>query len=106
MLIFGHFLSKIIMYVSNIVTRLKTGSWVTEASSLLQLKKSNLPMLFIHGDSDTYVPSEMVKHCYNAHKTYKEQVIIPDSIHAMNNFTEPDLYWNSVKAFIKKYIKN
>ena len=106
MLGFGHFLSKIIMYVSNIVTRLKTGSWVTEASSLRQLKKSNLPMLFIHGDSDTFITTEMVKHCYNAHNAYKEQVIVPDSIHAMNNFIEPDLYWNSVKAFIKKYIKN
>ena len=103
---FGRFLSKIIMYVFNIVTRLKTGSWITDASAIKQLKKSDLPMLFIHGDSDTYVPSEMIKYCYNAHKTYKEQVIVPDSIHAMNNFTEPDLYWNSVKAFIKKYIKN
>ena len=103
---FGPFLSKIIMYVFNIVTRLKTGSWITDASAIKQLKKSDLPMLFIHGDSDTYVPSEMIKYCYNAHNAYKEQVIVPDSIHAMNNFTEPDLYWNSVKAFIKKYIKN
>lgn len=102
---FGTFFSKIIMCTLNIITRIKTGSWITEGSAVNQVKKSKLPMLFIHGDSDTYVPSEMINHCFNVHNSYKEQVVVTDSVHAMNNFTDPDLYWNSIKTFVNKYIK-
>ena len=102
---FRNLLAKIIMIPFNIVTRLRAGFWIPEASSVEQLKKSKLPILFIHGDSDTYVPSEMLEKNFNAHVGPKEKIVIADSIHVMNSFTDHDLYWNFVKKFIQKYIK-
>ena len=54
---------------------LYTSSWLcdwtkgwnfTEASSLEQVKKCSLPMLFIHGDKDDYVQTWMVHELYKA----------------------------------------
>lgn len=54
---------------------LYTSSWLcdwtkgwnfTEASSLEQVKKCSLPMLFIHGNKDDYVPTWMVHELYKA----------------------------------------
>lgn len=49
-----------------------------EASSLKQVEKCELPMLFIHGDKDTYVPTWMVYPLYEAKPEPKELWIVPE----------------------------
>ena len=65
---------------------LYTSSWLcdwtkgwnfTEASSLEQVKKCSLPMLFIHGDKDDYVQTWMVHELYKAKEEPKEIWVVP-----------------------------
>ena len=49
-------LNSLMLYV-----RIKDGYWLTDVSSVEQLQKNKRPILFIHGDSDTYVPTEAFK---------------------------------------------
>ena len=65
---------------------LHTASWLCrqeygwdfrEASALEQVKKCTLPMLFIHGDADTFVPTWMVYPLYEAKPEPKELWIVP-----------------------------
>jgi fermentation-respiration switch protein FrsA (DUF1100 family) len=103
----GKFLSRLIMIPFNIVSRIRAGFWITEVSALKKLKKAKIPILFIHGDSDTYVPLKMLNINYNAYcgnSENKKKIVIKDSPHAMNNFVDPAYYWSSVKTFINKYI--
>ena len=53
------------------VTKLRAG-YDLEASAVKQVEKSKTPMLFIHGDADTFVPFEMLDEVYNAAKVEKE----------------------------------
>ena len=55
-----------------------------EASSLNQIKKSHLPMFFIHGDKDTYVPTWMVYPLYEAKSAPKQLWIVPGAAHAVS----------------------
>ncbi|KAA6314990.1 hypothetical protein EZS27_034481, partial [termite gut metagenome] len=55
-----------LLYVSDWLCRQKYGWSFKEASPLNQIKKSTLPMLFIHGDADTSVPTQMVYSLYEA----------------------------------------
>ena len=77
-----------------------------EASAVEQLKKSTLPMLFIHGDADTFVPYHMLDELYNAKTTgYKEKYIAHGTEHARAYTDHPEEYTQRVKNFVTKFIK-
>lgn len=47
--------------VADLVCRLRAGYGLREASAVEQLKKAAVPMLFIHGDRDAFVPYAMLE---------------------------------------------
>jgi len=73
-----------------------------EASALDQVKLCNQPMLFIHGDSDTFVPTEMVYRLYEAKPQPKELWITKGTEHALSYKNHPDEYIQRVREFCKK----
>ena len=89
---------------SSIVAKIKAGYSFKKASTLEQLKKSNIPILIIHGDKDKFVPFEMLDELYEAANFPKEKLIIKNARHVESSRINPELYWNTIKSFIKKYI--
>lgn len=75
-----------------------------EASALNQVKDCSLPMFFIHGDADTYVPTWMVYPLYEAKPEPKELWIVPGAAHAVSYTDNKEEYTARVKAFVNKYI--
>ena len=49
---------------------------VEELSPIEQVKKSRIPTLFVHGDTDAYVPLEMSRKNYEACKAEKKRLVI------------------------------
>ncbi len=92
------------LYSASTVNKLYAGFDFKEASCLEQLKKSNTPTIFIHGDKDKFVPYEMLDKVYEACASEKEKVTIENSPHARNACANPELYWDSIISFISKYI--
>lgn len=52
--------------VANLVCNVRAGYDFHKASSVEQLKHATVPMLFIHGDQDTFVPYSMLDQNYEA----------------------------------------
>lgn len=75
-----------------------------EASSLNQVKKSHLPMFFIHGNKDTYVPTWMVYPLYEAKSAPKQLWIVPGAAHAVSYKENKEEYTRKVKEFTDRYI--
>ncbi len=75
-----------------------------KASSEEQVKRSDLPMLFIHGDQDTYVPVKMAEQLYKAKPEPKELWIVPGATHAQSYKVAPKEYTQKIKEFANKYI--
>ncbi|KLI33725.1 alpha/beta hydrolase [Brachyspira hyodysenteriae] len=65
---------------------------------------SKIPILFIHGDKDELVDYNMVNKLYDACSSEKEKLIIKDGHHISAVFSNENLYWNTIKNFISKYI--
>lgn len=93
-----------LMYTTGWLCNAKYGWNFREASSLEQVKKCSLPMLFIHGDADTYVPTWMVYPLYEAKPEPKELWIVPGATHAMSYRDYPQEYTERVRNFVGKYI--
>jgi len=94
-----------LLNAASLVCQLQAGFGFEEASSVEQLKKATLPILFIHGETDTFVPYAMLDIVYEAcASAEKERLSIPEAAHAAASAADPELYWSTVERFLAKYI--
>ncbi|SFC22097.1 alpha/beta hydrolase [Clostridium uliginosum] len=93
-----------IMHAASLVTKIRSGYFLKEASAIKQVSKSNTPILFIHGDEDKFVPYFMLDKVYNAAKSKKEILIVEGAAHCKAHKINPELYWTTIKKFIDKYV--
>lgn len=90
-----------VLYVANLVCRVRYGWSFREASSLRQVAKCEKPMLFIHGDSDDYVPTADIYENYAAKtKGVREMWIAADTDHATAYMNHPQEYTEKVRSFL------
>ena len=92
------------LYNANIITKIKAGYSLKKASCIKQIKKSKIPILFIHGDKDKFVPFYMLDKLYNSATCPKEKLVIKNAGHAEAQIIDPEKYWHTVRKFIKRYI--
>lgn len=93
-----------LLHVASLLCKLEYGWSFREASALQQVARCQLPMLFIHGESDTFVPTAMVYPLYEAKPDPKALWIAPGSAHALSYHDHPEEYTARVKAFVEEYI--
>ena len=93
-----------ILNVTNMVTKLKAGYSLKEASALESVKKATVPILFIHGDKDKFVPDSMMDKSYDATSSPKEKLTIEGGEHANSDLVSPFLYWLTVEDFLNQYV--
>lgn len=77
---------KCMLWHMNIWCRLLAGYRISEASPLGMADRMTLPVLFVHGEGDKFVPTWMSYKLYKATKNaaYKEQLIVPEAGHVMS----------------------
>jgi fermentation-respiration switch protein FrsA (DUF1100 family) len=94
-----------LMYTSSKLCKLKYGWDFREASPIQQVGKCHKPMMFIHGNKDTYVPFYMMSQLANAKTGTKIIYIAPHSIHAESYHDHPKEYIHKMMQFVNKYIQ-
>lgn len=94
-----------LMYTTSLLCRWKHGWSFGEASPIRQVARCTRPMLFIHGDADTYVPYSMLGPLYEAKPMPKEIWTAPGSRHAKAFYDHPDEYTAVVRSFLEKYCR-
>jgi fermentation-respiration switch protein FrsA (DUF1100 family) len=85
------------------LVRKRAGYSFEEASALEQVKKATVPILFIHGEADDFVPFEMVHALYNACPAAKELFTVKGAVHGGAYETAPDEYESRINNFTAKY---
>ena len=73
---------------------------IKKASALEQVKKASIPILFIHGDSDDFVPEYMCEQLYEAANCKKDKIIIHGAGHTDSRYKEPETYYNKIFDFL------
>jgi hypothetical protein len=93
-----------LLYMADLICQLRCGFSFRQASAVEQLKKAAVPMLFLHGEQDTFVPYSMLDKVYNACGSQeKEKCSIPGGTHAQAVSADPELYWNAVTDFLREH---
>lgn len=87
------------------VVRLRAGFGLREASAVRQLRHARIPMLFIHGTEDTFVPFSMLDEVFQAcNSCQKERLAVEGAAHAQSALVSPDQYWGTIDAFVARYL--
>ncbi|QCT01336.1 peptidase S15 [Paenibacillus algicola] len=94
-----HFLK----WVNNRI-RKKAGFSFEQVSPIRSVQQSPLPVLFIHGSRDNYVPTHMSMDMYEAKQGPKRLLLIEGANHAAAYHVHPQQYREEVRSFIREYL--
>ena len=82
---------------------LLAGFHMKEADTTEAMKKNKRPVLFFHGEKDTYVYPNNSFQNYMLCRAEKELVIIPGARHLCSAYADPELYQHKMMEFFEKY---
>ncbi len=90
-----------LMSLSSKISKMRVGWSFKDVSPITTLSKLEIPILFIHGEEDDYVPTFMCKQMYSVKKGYKNIYIAPNSGHAESYWKNKDEYDKKVGEFLE-----
>lgn len=73
-----------------------------ETSPYESVQNSKLPIIFIHGEKDDFVPCYMSERLYNVCKSRKKLVTIKDADHGVSYLVNPNTYITELNNFFNK----
>nr|WP_306798648.1 alpha/beta hydrolase [Oceanobacillus saliphilus] len=94
-----------IIPTTGLVTNMKAGYTLKEASALKQVRKAEIPILYIHGNKDTFVPTVMAEKLYENTKSDAEIIIFEEASHGESFVVEREAYKENLSLFLNKYIQ-
>lgn len=78
---------------------------VEEHSAVDAMKNCRIPVLFIHGSEDYFVPSEMSQKCYDACISEEKKVVfVEGAAHGMSYCVDSELYEKEMTEFLEKVL--
>lgn len=89
-----------IMQIANQMVKKNAGYELDECNARREVKKAKIPILFIHGKSDTFVPCSMVYELYDACRSEKKLVVVEGAGHVESCYKNPEKYEEAIRSFI------
>ena len=94
-----------ILWVANLMTKVRTGVYFSDATPIKAVQYANLPTLFIHGNTDDLVPFAMMQQLFDSStSTDKEELTVENATHAMSYVVNPRQYFGTVFNFLNKHL--
>lgn len=88
---------------TSLVTDLRAGYSFNEASALKQVKKADVPILYIHGNADTFVPTKMSEELYKNTKSEAELMTVDNAGHGEPFVVAEEAYIDKLDTFLGEH---
>lgn len=95
-----HLPPTLILTIANQMVKKKAGYGLDECNARREVAKASVPILFIHGGADDFVPCYMVHELYDACQSDKKLVIVEGAGHVESCYRNPELYEAAIEEFI------
>lgn len=93
-----------IMQINEVICRKKAGYGFRDYSTLTAVQNTKLPILFIHGKNDNFVPTWMSEKNYEACKSPKKLLLVENASHAASYYENHELYEKTAAEFLSEYL--
>ncbi|SHJ97157.1 alpha/beta hydrolase [Hespellia stercorisuis] len=91
------------VFLLNLQCRLRAGYSLREASPIEAMEKCKIPILFVHGEDDDFVPPEMSRLNYEAYAGEKQIEIVPHAKHAVSYMVDTERCNQVLLEFFEKH---
>ena len=91
--------------IADRVNKEKAGYGLDECNAAREVQKATVPILFIHGEADTFVPCRMCKEIYENCVSPKQILTIPGAAHAESYYKDTAAYEQALDTFTGGMIK-
>jgi len=85
--------------------RILAGFDIKDGDVRCAMERCTLPVLFLHGEADTFVPCWMSRACHAACRGEKRLLTIPGAAHGMSYLTAKDTCEAALVEFLEKWTK-
>lgn len=85
------------------VLKTKAGYRINDVNPIQHVAKANVPMMFLHGDRDTFIPSTMMDELSHAYPNEAFVTHIKGGRHANSSKLATKVYWEAITLFLKKH---
>ncbi|MFD1335051.1 alpha/beta hydrolase [Oceanobacillus iheyensis] len=89
---------------TSLVTQMFAGYTFDEASALDQVQKTEIPIYYVHGEEDQFVPTEMTEKLYEKTSSPKELLLVDSAGHGEAFVKNEDMYIEKLNLFLNKYL--
>lgn len=93
----------IIGKMANDICRKKINMGASDYSTTKALENAYIPVIFIHGSDDKFVPIEMTYENYKACAAPKRLLVVPGAEHGLSYYTDKESYEKAVLDFWKDF---
>lgn len=87
---------------ANIVNKKLAGYGMDECNAKREVEKAKIPILFIHGSKDTFVPVSMCHELYEHCASPKKKLIVEGAAHGESYYKDTKAYENALDEFAKE----
>ncbi|MBD8500574.1 alpha/beta hydrolase [Paenibacillus arenosi] len=77
---------------------------MNDVSPIRAIAQSKLPILFIHGAADIFVPTKMSEDLYAVKPEPKELLLVDKATHGVSHCREREVYQKAVIDFVTRYV--
>lgn len=94
-----------VIQIADIMNRKCAGYGMDECNAAREVRKATIPILFIHGDADTFVPTWMCEEIYKNCASEKSKLIVKGAAHAESYYKDTKAYEQALDTFIGGVVK-
>jgi uncharacterized protein len=91
-------------FITNFNLKRKAKFSFKDISPISSIKDKDIPIMFIHGSEDNFVPTYMSEEMFNIKQGYKKLLIVEGAAHANAYATNKELYEKEVNSFIEEVL--
>lgn len=90
---------------TSLVTKARAGYLFREASALKEVQRTDIPILYIHGKADTFVPVKNAIELYEKTSSSTELFLVDEANHGESYAKAPEAYKKKVQQFLQHTVK-
>ena len=90
---------------ADLLNKKLAGYGMDECNAKYEVRKAKVPILFIHGSADTFVPCSMCHEIYDNCASPKRKLIIEGAAHAESYYKDMETYEKAMTAFAEEVME-
>lgn len=87
---------------ADLLNKRLAGYGMDECNARREVEKAKVPILFIHGSADTFVPCSMCHELYESCRSPKQKLIVEGAAHAESYYKDMEAYENALTEFERR----